>query len=95
MKISQYREIPILGDTKGWFKRDTQTIRNSSEVTVRRIPLIILITFVLTCLIYYLTTSEINLFEILVYFSIFAPITIIAFFLLHVMKTKGYDITAP
>ena len=68
MKIGQYREIPIFSDTKGWFKKDIKTIKNSLKVTLIRIPMIVLITFILTSLIYFLFTSRLNFYEIFVYF---------------------------
>ncbi|MBL7159197.1 hypothetical protein ISS85_01865 [Candidatus Microgenomates bacterium] len=88
-------EVPIKGHTKEWFKRDIETIKNSVRSTAKAIFLIGLFTFLATAGIYYLITFRLDLFEIVIYSLIFWPVVVLGYFLLHVMKTKGYDIRTP
>lgn len=85
--------IPLIGNTKEWFKRDIETIKNSTKITIKKIPQIISITFLLVGIVYFLVTFRFNLYEVLIYFIIFSPISILGYFLLHVVKTKGYDVS--
>lgn len=85
--------IPLFGHTKEWFRKDIETIKNSAKTTVKNTPLIVSVTFFLVSLVYFLGVSRFSLFEVVIYSIIFSPLSILGYFLLHVMKTKGYDIS--
>jgi len=95
MKIGGYRLIPIFGNTKKWVKQDIKTIKRSAIKTLKVMPLIIVISFFLSAAVDYLLAKQFNIAEIFIYFIIMTPYAILGFFLVHVMKTKGYDIGTP
>ena len=83
--------IPLIGHTKEWFKRDIKTIKKSLFTTLKYSPFLLILEIGIVCLTYYLSTTSFVISEIFVYIIIFSPIILLAFFLLHIMKTKGYD----
>lgn len=87
--------IPIKGHTKEWFKKDLQTIRNSFKKTLKIAPIIFLITFLTTCCLIYFSSHQLIFDLIIAYTLSFGMIVNLGFFLLHVLKTKGYDIESP
>lgn len=89
---NHYSHVPLRGKTKEWFAQDIKTIKHSAVITTKRAPLVGLITTVVTCVGYLFLSPVFNVAELGMYLVVFVPIAILAFFLLHVMKTKGYDI---
>lgn len=92
---NHYSHVPLRGETKEWFAQDIKTIKKSAIQTVKVGPLIALITAVVTLAGYLLLSPAFNVAEFGMYLVVFVPVAILAFFLLHVMKTKGYDIRTP
>lgn len=89
---NHYSHVPLIGKTKAWFVQDIKTIKHSAGITAKRAPLVGQITTVVTCVGYLFLSPVFNVAEFGMYLVVFVPIAILAFFLLHVMKTKGYDI---
>lgn len=88
-----YAYIPIKGNTKAWFKKDWQTIRKSFSATLRNSHIIggLAALFVFLILYFQNTLMFINFFWL---FICFYPIFLFGYFMLKVLKDKGYDIKA-
>ena len=90
-----YSHIPLRGHTKEWFQKDIQTIKHSAAITLKRSPYIVLIVLVLASVLGVIYFQESRLYYIVWYTVLFSLISILGYFLLHVLKTKGYDVSSP
>lgn len=88
-------KVPLLGNTKEWFKRDIQTIKKSTKSTLKNLHWIYFATFTIFSAIDYLFTSSFNLKSNLLISLALFPVVIVGYLMLHILKTKGYDITPP
>lgn len=88
-------EIPISDHTREWFKKDIVTVRKSTGVTIRRAPTIIFLASILTVIAQRFIYPECDIKICIISAASFSLIAVFAFFLLHVLKTKGYDIRTP
>jgi hypothetical protein len=80
------------GSTVWWFKKDLKTIINSFKLTIRLSPLIGSVTFLAVLGIDYFVDQKISGVEVVILTLIFWPISLLGFFMLHVLETKGYKI---
>jgi hypothetical protein len=85
-------QIPIKGSTKEWFKKDLATIKKSLRSTFRNAVWIYLISLLFSVV----TNIKYIDAKIILYYSVvFLPIFLLGYLMLHVLKTKGYDIRTP
>lgn len=77
-----------------WIRRDLRTIKSSFVVTLKLSPIIILAT---ACVIIFIQAifSSFDIDSLVGYAIILSPISVLGFFLAHVLATKGYAIDTP
>lgn len=86
-----YRHIPIRGNTKAWFKHDFQVIKNSFISTLKNFHLITLFTCLIVLALWYFG-DMFTFTGFLWYLVSFDLIFTFGYFLLKVLKDKGYDV---
>ncbi len=85
-------EFGDLKDTKYWFKRDIDTIKQNFRQTVKISPVLLIIALVLSFLINY-SYSTLSFTLIIVTMLLFFPIVLLGHFLFLIMIRKGYNIS--
>lgn len=83
--------VEVTKHTKFWFKKDVQTIKMSFLKTLWVLPYIYSVTFLVFIFLFEYLNFE--FFKLSLKYSLsFGSIIYLAYFLTHVMNTKGYNI---
>lgn len=88
-------EVSLVGKTREWFKKDITTLKKSVRTTINNTHWILLVTVIFSIIINFSYERDFDVLNILFWTITFLPISLLAFFTLHALKTKGYDIQAP
>lgn len=90
--VNEFGDIEAFKGTKYWFKRDIETIQNSLVSTLKFSPILIGATALLSLFYIRSINGEIINQISLIFTLSMSLLGVLAYFLLHVITTKGYDI---
>lgn len=89
---SENGEQELPRDTHYWIKHDLRTIKKSLVRSMKVSPIILVISILFGMFVTLITRGILQQNLIFLYSSLFFPILLFGYFMLHILATKGYDI---